>query len=55
MTAIAWAITFIGLMFYGSIWDDKLKSLNLNEGVERFQIISFVMLIFCTMGELIKK
>lgn len=54
MTAIAWAIVFTGLTFYGAIWDDKLTALGFDKTLGGLTIFSLIVLMVCTLRELIR-
>lgn len=55
MTAIAWAITFICLVFYGDLWAEEFKASGVDNKHGKLIAFCFVMLIICTVMELIKK
>lgn len=51
MTAIAWAIMFIGLIFYDGIWTDRLTELKLNNFMAGFILFCLIMLVISTFRE----
>lgn len=50
MTTIAWAIVFIGLIFYDGIWKEKLDKGKPVSG--QLIVFCFIILILCTIREL---
>ena len=54
MTAIAWAIVFIGLIFYGEIYLERLTKLKLTDTLSGLTIFSLGILIVCTIRELLR-
>lgn len=52
MTAIAWAIVFIGLIFYGAIYDDKLIALGYDKTLGGLTFFVFVVLVLLTIKKL---
>lgn len=54
MTAIAWAIMFIGLMFYDRMYSAYIKEHELVNFSGGFTLLCLMMLIVCSIRELFR-
>ncbi len=54
MTAIAWAIATIGLIFYDAIYREELAARDLGHPLGSIIIGAIVILFICTIRELLR-
>lgn len=54
MTSVAWSISFIGLMFYNTMYEEKLKFANTDQIGAWLAVISLFMLVISTFRELLR-